>query len=320
MLPTGPSIERSVALSAIDSIVAAGGTEIASGLRMGLKEVLRHHSPSVISHVILLTDGRTYGDEAEVLELATLAGQEGIGLTAMGLGTDWNDELLDEMARRGTGTAHFIAEPDQAVELFHSQIQQLQHTSARDAQLKVASGPGVQLLHVHEVAPGLRRLDVEGHLLRLGTLPAAPPLRLLLEFAVDLPERDVVQLASFTLRAQLVQTSLQYETQRLALTDIGAEAGDPSPDIYQGAQRVATLRLQERTWEALERGDSPRAVLTLEHLADRFLELGAMDLAVATQREVETFQRNGNMSEAGRKIIKYGTRLLSLPAPPEDEP
>lgn len=174
VLPTGPATDTSVAFSAIDSITPAGGTEMATGLHLGLQEITRHHSPSLISHLILLTDGRTYGDEEICLDLSELAGKQAIGLTVMGLGTDWNDEFLDELARRGTGSAHFIAEPDQAVELFQSQIRQLQRTSARDAVLTIQPSAGVTLLQAHEVAPGLRRLHVEPTCLRLGTLPASP--------------------------------------------------------------------------------------------------------------------------------------------------
>jgi Ca-activated chloride channel family protein len=266
-----------------------------------------------------LTDGRTYGDEAKTLELAAGAGKENIGITAMGLGADWNDDLLDEMARRGTGSSHFIAEPDQAVELFHSQIQQLQHTSTRNTTLRLDTDSGVALLQAHEVAPVLRRVVIEDGVLRLGSLPAAPSLRLLLEFAVDAPARDVLRLGTFTLEAQLVQSSQRYRIRRIVLAETGAESGEAPPDIYQSAQRVATLRLQEHAWETLKRGAGVQAVSALEQLADRFLEIGAMELAVATQREVETFKHSGDLSVSGRKIIKYGTRLLALPPPNEEE-
>jgi Ca-activated chloride channel family protein len=319
LLPAGSAADTSVALGAIDSIKPAGGTEMAQGVRAGLQEVLKHHSSQVISHVILLTDGRTYGDEETVLALAALAGQEKIGMTVMGLGDDWNDELLDEVARRATGTAHYIAEPDQAVELFQSQVQELQRTTARDASLLIDPGPDAKLLQVHEVAPGLRRLDVEENVVTIGSLPTAPPLRLMAELSVRKTPRDVVFIADFVLRAQLVQDSKQYETHRTVLADVGDVASEPSMDVYQSAQRVATLRLQQRTWEALENGEELSAIASLEQLADRFLELGAMDLAIATQQEVERFQLTRELSEGGRKIIKYGTRMLALPPPPTSE-
>src|SRR4051812_31503638 len=51
---------------AIDGIIPRGGTEMAAGLRAGLEELLhgRARVGRAISSLLLLTDGRTYGDEA----------------------------------------------------------------------------------------------------------------------------------------------------------------------------------------------------------------------------------------------------------------
>lgn len=322
VLPTGYATNAHVARSAIEGIAATGGTEVASGLRLGIQEVLRHHSTNVVSHVILLTDGRTYGDEAMALDLATKAGEEGIGITAMGLGTDWNDEFLDDLAQRTGGSSHFIAKPDQAVAVFQSQLQQLQRTYARNARLSLNLGPGIQLMQAHEVAPGLRELAQQDGEIALGSLPAEPPLRLLLDFSTTLPDRDVLLLGHFELKAQLLQDSITYRVERMAVADVGeAVEESPAEPIYQGAQRVATLRLQNRTWENLAKGQGEEGTAAaLEHLANRFLEIGADDLALATRREMENYQKTGALSDDGRMAIKYGTRLLALPSPGEETP
>jgi hypothetical protein len=45
------------------------------------------------------------------------------------------------------------------------------------------------------------------------------------------------------------------------------------------------------------------------------LEVGAGDLADATKKEAEQIRQTGMLSDAGRMTIKYGTRMLALPAP-----
>jgi Ca-activated chloride channel family protein len=44
-------------------IRAGGGTEIFQGLLAAFTEVRRNLTRSMINHIILITDGRTYGDE-----------------------------------------------------------------------------------------------------------------------------------------------------------------------------------------------------------------------------------------------------------------
>lgn len=315
ILPSGPSVSVPVANSAIDGIRAFGGTEIATGMRAGLRELLKHHHSKGISHLILLTDGHTYGDEQVALELATLASQKGIGITAMGLGSQWSDDFLDDLTQRADGRAHFIARAHDAVSLFQSQIQQLQSRFARNTTLSCELGAGVQLLQAHEVAPGLRELSHEGQQIHLGAWSAEMPIRLLLEFAVELPARDLGVLSRFTLSAELIQTRRSYQTQRLAIVDVGEKPVAPPEDIYHAAQRVATLRMQHHAWERLAKGETQQGTMALDTLAQRFFEMGSTDLALTARRELRTLKTTGMLSELGRKTIKYGTRQLALPAP-----
>ena len=73
------------------------------GLMAGLHELEANRGKASVNHLILLTDGQTYGDEAECLERAHWAGNHQITLTTMGVGSDWNEDLLDKMASSAGG-------------------------------------------------------------------------------------------------------------------------------------------------------------------------------------------------------------------------
>ena len=55
----------------IHMIHPSGATEIYQGLEAGAKEVMRSLDAKRVNHIILLTDGHTYGDEQECLALAS---------------------------------------------------------------------------------------------------------------------------------------------------------------------------------------------------------------------------------------------------------
>ena len=55
---------------AINAIEAAGGTELATGMALAVQEIQRAMVPRSVSRLLLLTDGRTYGDEARCVEIA----------------------------------------------------------------------------------------------------------------------------------------------------------------------------------------------------------------------------------------------------------
>lgn len=317
VLPAGIGIDKGVARGAIDSITASGGTEIASGLRMGFKQAVQHHNGRHITRVILLTDGRTYGDEELAFELADLAASQMIGVTAMGLGTDWNDQFLDELAQRANGEAHYISDPSEAVAHFHEQLQRMQRTFGHGGTLDYQLAAGTRLLSAHEIAPGLRTLPVSDSSIVIGALPATPPLRLLLQAEVEIPNGDAALLGEVVLQATVTRTATRHQLRRLVIADVnGDERRDPPADnLYLAAQRVAILSMQERTWEAIDEGRLEDAEGALRHLADRFLDIGAEDLAEAAHREADEVRITGTLTENGRKSIKYGTRRLALPAP-----
>ncbi|MCA9914761.1 MAG: DnaJ domain-containing protein, partial [Anaerolineae bacterium] len=79
--------EDKMALRArVSMIQPRGGTEIFQGLNAGYQQNRQFLDPQKANHIILLTDGRTFGDEQSCIELAQKAATEGISISAMGLG------------------------------------------------------------------------------------------------------------------------------------------------------------------------------------------------------------------------------------------
>lgn len=95
VIPATRSTDLAKQEAYIHMLQTSGGTEIFSGLEMGYKEILRNLSRSQINHIILLTDGRTYGDEPKCLDLAQQASNQRIGISGLGIGSEWNDNFLD---------------------------------------------------------------------------------------------------------------------------------------------------------------------------------------------------------------------------------
>ena len=69
----------------------------------GIAETARNALDNTINHVLLLTDGRTYGDEELALNTAKSSFNQGIGISAFGIGEDWNDMFLDKLSQQGGG-------------------------------------------------------------------------------------------------------------------------------------------------------------------------------------------------------------------------
>jgi Ca-activated chloride channel family protein len=73
----------------------------------------------------LLTDGLTL-DEDECRALALRARQAGIGLSTVGLGAEFNEELLITLAETNGGHAYFARSPHQVPGIFDQELKRVE--------------------------------------------------------------------------------------------------------------------------------------------------------------------------------------------------
>jgi len=173
--------EKTVAKAKVSTINAQGGTEILQGLLCGLTELHRHISPAAVNHLVLLTDGRTYGDEADCLMLASLAATDGIAISGLGIGDEWNDHFVDDLAGRTGGSAAYIQSTQNVASFIQERIRGLGSAYAERVSAQVTLDPKMELLQVFASArtPGPVALELP---LRLGSLPKRYPAMVLFKF------------------------------------------------------------------------------------------------------------------------------------------
>src|SRR5439155_1731311 len=116
----------------------------------------------IVNRVILLTDGNpTVGktDGREFVSLAQNMREAGITITAIGIGTDYNESLLQKVAESAGGLWHHIdAGKGDLPQVFQDQAAQMAGTVVSNPELKVSIMPGSELADAYSVRPVLNRL------------------------------------------------------------------------------------------------------------------------------------------------------------------
>jgi Ca-activated chloride channel family protein len=97
IIPSMPANDKPGMKAAIDRIQDAGGTTMSLGMIQGLGELRRWNIPNAVNRMILLTDGVTYGDTDRCRQLARDAAAAGISIYPLGIGSDWDESLLDDI-------------------------------------------------------------------------------------------------------------------------------------------------------------------------------------------------------------------------------
>jgi Ca-activated chloride channel family protein len=317
ILSSQKNIDKAMAKSIASTIQPSGGTEMLQGITAGLKELEQNKAPLSVNHLILLTDGQTYGDEEGCLERAEWAGRNQISLTTMGIGSDWNENLLDKMSAVSGGTSVYIDSPRKIVDIFKETIRTLRAVVARELTMSLTPAAGVKYKEGFQITPYIHRLDIQADKAFLGPLGTGQGKTLLMEFRVHSESSPgEKRLMRITLEGDVPG---QENRRSWEWVDIQGNFVNKSDDtaeipstIITALGKLAIFKMQEKAMEDLERGQISAATQRLETMATRLLNLGETDLARAALLEAGRLARTGDLSAEGRKKIKYGTRSLSI--------
>lgn len=316
IIPATTVSDKPALKARVGMISPAGGTEIFQGLSAGVQQNRTYLGPRLVNHVILLTDGHTFGDQDRCLELAETAGREGIGISAMGLGSDWNDEFLDELASKTGGNTTYINSPNAVIQFMNDHVRNLSNAFAERVQLSVATDPDITLESAFKLSPHPQPLAVDGGNIPLGSLQINRPISVLIQF--QLPgglSEGFRYIARLVASGEILSNDKPHFRM---VSDFSSEITDtpsqeePPSAILDALSKLTLYRLQERARQALEEGDVQEATRRLENLATRLLAMGEENLANQALSEARRVAHTSALSDEGRKTLIYGTRSLVL--------
>jgi len=290
------------------------------GMSLGLREVYRQFSGERANQILLLTDGQTYGDEAQCLRLAKEAGEHHIPIQALGLGDDWNEDLLDDVAEASGGKADFIDSPDKILDFFRQAVQSMQDTVVQNAQMVMRLANGVTPRQIWQVLPmisnlGYKPLSDRDVQVTLGELEKSQPRSLLVELLISPRPAGRYRIAQVEANYDVPGLKLVGEkTKSDILLDFTADAAlakQHDAEVMNIVEKVTAFKLQTRALEDVKLGDVAGASQKLRAAATRLLEMGEQDLAEAALAEAQNLEKSGQMSAYGTKKLRYETRKLT---------
>ncbi len=320
-------IARSAPLSAqgdlahkVKQLQAGGGTQMSRGMSLGLREVYSQFNESRVNQLLLLTDGQTYGDEEQCLRLAKEAGEHKIAIQALGLGDDWNEDLLDEIGKRSGGDSDQVQSPDEIVPLFTQTVERSQKAVVRNAQMTLRLVSGVVPRQVWQVTPsivnlGYKPLGEHDVQVQLDQLDAEQGKALVIELLIPPRNAGRYRIAQIEMGYDLpMQNVTGASVRRDIVLDYTADA--QAAKSYDATmmnliERLTAYKLQTRALDDAKMGNVAGATQKLRAAATRLLELGETDLAEAAQQEANNLEQNGQMSASGTKKLHYQTRKLT---------
>ncbi|MGW2280500.1 YfbK domain-containing protein [Streptomyces sp. NPDC001770] len=127
---------------AVESLATASSTNVAAGVERGYDEAVEGRREGATNRVVLLSDALANTGETDadaILErIGTSRREYGITLFGVGVGSDYGDALMEQLADKGDGNTTYVADEAQARKVFVDQLPAHVQLRARDAKAQVA--------------------------------------------------------------------------------------------------------------------------------------------------------------------------------------
>ncbi len=305
------------ALERLDQLALGDDTYMARGIELGYQEAIRSLAPGRVQRMILLTDGFAR-DEDDCRRQARQAAAQGVAISTVGLGVEFNEELLLGIADVSRGQGYFVQDPQEIPGILAREMERVERVAVREVELKLRLAAGVEVRQATQVQPAIADLpSAQGtgreFSVRLGDLEQGASHALLLELLAPPRAPGVVRLA----RGEATYHRPRGGSQGQASVDVVIEyaAGEQGQGrreerVLAWAEAVAVHRLQAEAARALRGGDVASAVVKLRATAARLHHLGEEELAQAALQEAERLEQRGQASPAATKRLSYATRRL----------
>lgn len=317
LLPATPASDPAALTAAVEQIEESGGTAMSLGLQAGQAELRKHNAADRLAHLLVLTDGQTWGDEETCRTIAKSLGDSGVRITALGLGAEWNEQLLDDLAEATGGTSDYIAEPEQIDRFFQRTVTSAQGTAATEARLLLRLVRDVTPRAVHRATPvianlGYQPIGEHEVAVKLGDLSFGSGSSVVIDLMLPARAAGSFRIAQAELHYTPVGAAPQVVKQDILLDySADAQAAAYDPRVMNLVEKVTAFKLQTRALAEAEVGNLSGATQKLRAAATRLLDLGELELASKAQQQAEQLEQGSAMSPEMQKELRYATRRLT---------
>ena len=296
----------------IDRIEARNSTALHQGWVTAGLQISDKIDPEAINRVLLITDGQANVGETSIDRIVSQARQtaaRGVTTTTIGIGRDFNEDLLMPMAEGGQGNAWHVQEPDDMHRIFETELHGLVRQFAHTVRLHVRTSNGVRVTDIlndfEKAAPGVFILP---------NLICGSPLEIVVRLEVP-ANVDAMSLATF---------DLEFVTQGSGLADSisadfapgfeskeAVEALEENGDVVRAVQLLMNARARREAMSQMDVGNYAGAqeVMQGAHASSQILysrlpSPQLMDEVQALSVEADSLTKRDN-DQMSRKMMAY---------------
>jgi Ca-activated chloride channel homolog len=304
----------------LESMRVRGTTNLSGGWLEGCQHVSSQLSPQSLNRVILMTDGlanRGVTDAPTLISMAKQKREEGVSTTTMGLGKDFNEDLMMEMAHSGGGAFYFIESPEVTPEIFKEELSGL--LSVVGQNLVISIEPNRHVSTLRQLNAYSISTDGKKTSFQLGDIFAHEVKTLVLELSI--PAMDSIgetQIA--TLRFdydEITDGGTQHHTKSFdVMVNVKAPAefdALPNPDVAQSVLLLKAAQARQEAVKAADHGDYTHASQVLREMAKTIGDSQVMSPQLNEEKDA-LIEQAERMDKGAAAYNEYSRKTMSTQA------
>ncbi|MBF0468563.1 MAG: VWA domain-containing protein [Desulfamplus sp.] len=302
-------------MAQISQIKPGGNTALFGGVSQGASEIRKNLGTRYIHRMILLSDGIANVGPSTPDDLGRLGAallKEGISVSTVGVGTDYNEDLMARLSHNSDGNIYFVESSVDLPGIFTAELGDVLSVVARKIIITIEMPEGVRPIRIIGRDGTINNNRVE---LSMNQLYGGQKKYILVEARI--PESNSGQ------QMKIATADISYENpfSLKSVEDQGASfiTFSEDKDEVAGSANIGVVREYELNINALARekaitlsdeGKKEEAVQALKDSAAKLKSVGSafkdealMEQAAELENQAEAIDREG-MSKKSRKLLR----------------
>jgi Ca-activated chloride channel family protein len=304
----------------IDQIRVRGTTNLSGGWLEGCQHVRTRLSDTTLNRVILMSDGlanRGVTDAGMLVSMAKQKREEGVSTTTMGLGKDFDEDLMMEMASAGGGAFYFIESPEVAPIIFQEELAGLLRVVGQNLTITITPNSkvnSVRQLHAYPLST-----DGKASTFRLGDIFGNEVKTLMLEISVPgMASMGEEQIATLHFEYDEItgDTTKHHINEMPVMVNVKSDREPkplPNEEVAQSVLLLKAAQARQEAVRAADKGEYEAASSMLREVAKSIDESQIINPELKEERDALVEQAE-KMTQGAPAYDDYSRKTMSTQA------
>ena len=320
LLPPEQIANKDAVNQLLERIRVRGTTNLSGGWLEGCQHVSTNQSGQKLNRVIVMTDGlanRGVTDAPTLVSMAKQKYESGVSTTTMGLGRDFNEDLLMDMASSGGGAFYFIESPEVTPTIFQEELSGLLNVVGQN--LSITIEPTQHVKHLRQLNAYPEASIPTATTYKLGDIFGNEVKTLVLELSI--PAMDSIGEAQIaTLRFEYDEITMDKTTHHTREFPVmvnvkpdGTQLPLPNEEVAESVLLLRAARARQNAVQAADKGDYGTASAVLKEVAEAIDEAN-LDNEQLREEQKALLEQSKRMEHGASGYDDYSRKTMSTQA------